>query len=139
MVHTFIEAEYESSGATIRIAMNALPAVVFLWRRKHFNLTNDQLKFWTNMAWTALGFILLLLISPSSAAVDRMALYWIPLQLLVWSRLPDAVGKAGQRNAVWVYGIVAYSAAVLFVWLFFADNVSGWLPYRWYPWVLLWQ
>ena len=91
------------------------------------------------MAWSALLFIVLLMVSPSSTAVDRVALYWIPLQLFVLSRLPDALGKKDCKNAVWVYAVVAYSAAVHFVWLFYADTAFAWEPYQFYPWVWLWQ
>ena len=139
LVTTYIEAEYESSGAAIRIAMNALPAVMFLWFRKHFSLLPSQIVFWTWMSLAALGFVVLLLVSPSSTAVDRIALYWIPLQLFVWSRLPDVLGRRGRRNPVWVTAVVGYSGAVFFVWLFFASHSFAWLPYQWYPWVLLWS
>jgi len=139
LVTTYVEAEYESSGAAIRVAMNVLPAVLFLWFRKRFCLPTSQTIFWTWMSLAALGFVVLLFVSPSSAAVDRVALYWIPLQLFVWSRLPVVLGRRGRRNPVWVTAIVGYSGAVYFVWLFFASHSFAWLPYQWYPWVLLWS
>jgi hypothetical protein len=135
----YIGAKYESSGAAIRIAMNALPALIFLLLGKRFQLPPHQRTFWTWMAWSALLFVVLLKVSPSSTAVDRVALYWIPLQLFVWSRLPNALGRQEGKNPVWVYAVVAYSAAVLFVWLVYADTAFAWLPYQFYPWVRLWQ
>ncbi len=138
LVQTYIVAEYDSSGAAIRIAMNALPAIIFLWCRKRFCLPPTQLAFWTWMSLAALGFIVLLIVSPSSTAVDRVALYWIPLQLFVWSRLPDVLGRFGKRNPVWVGAVISYCAAVQFTWLFFAEHAFAWLPYQFYPWVVLW-
>jgi hypothetical protein len=138
-VVNYFDAKYESSGAIIRVAMNALPAVLFLLMRKRFQLKPAQRTFWTWMAWGGLAFVLILYISPSSTAVDRVALYWIPLQLFVWSRLPDALGRPGATNAGWVYAVLGYSIAVYFVWLFFADNASSWLPYQFYPYVWLWK
>ena len=91
------------------------------------------------MAWGALAFVILLYISPSSTAVDRIALYWIPLQLFVWSRLPDALGRPGEANSGLVYAVVSYSTAVHFVWLSFAVHSVYWLPYQFYPWVWLWR
>jgi hypothetical protein len=135
----YLVAEYESSGAAIRIAMNALPAALFLLLRKRFQLPKAQRIFWTWMALGALMFVPLLYISPSSTAVDRVALYWIPLQLFVWSRVPDVMGRSGSVSAGWVYAVVGYSAAVYFVWLFFAANAHHWLPYQFYPWVWFWQ
>ena len=139
LLHTFIESEYGSSGAAIRVAMNTIPAIAFLMRRKNFHLAPEQFKFWTYMSYMALSFIVFLIISPSSAAVDRVALYSIPLQLFVLSRLPDAMGIPGRRNIFWVHAVVAYSTLILFVWLLFSDHAFAWLPYQFYPWVWLWQ
>ena len=138
LVSGYITDQYESSGAAIRVAMNALPAALFLLFRKRFRLPPAQRSFWTWMAWSALAFVVLLYVSPSSTAVDRVALYWIPLQLFVWSRIPDAMGRPAGANAVWVYAVVGYSAVVYFVWLFFATYAYLWLPYQFYPWVWLW-
>jgi len=135
---SYLEAEYQSSGAAIRIAMNAVPATLFLLLRKNFDLSPHMRMFWTWMAVGAIGFIGLLVVSSSSTAVDRVALYWIPLQLFVLSRLPDAIAKYGRPRDVWVKIVVAYSAAVMFVWLNFADNAFAWLPYQFYPWVAMW-
>ncbi len=139
LVAGYIDSQYESFGAAVRIAMNAVPAALFLLLRKRFQMPPAQRSFWTWMSLGALAFVLLLYVSPSSTAVDRVALYWIPLQLFVWSRIPDAMGRPGAANAVWVYSVVAYSAVVYFVWLFFATHSLYWLPYQFYPWVWLWQ
>jgi hypothetical protein len=139
LVSGYITDQYSSSGASIRIAMNALPAFVFIIFRKRFNLTGAQSVFWIWMSLSALIFIGLLFVSPSSTAVDRMALYWIPLQLYVWSRFPAAMAQNYKAQLPWVIGVLIYSFAVQFVWLFYADNRMGWLPYQFLPWVWLWE
>ncbi len=126
----YIEREYESQGAGVRVAMNALPGLLFLMFRRRFALLPQQQVFWTWMSWGALLFIVLLAVSPSSTAVDRLALYWIPLQLFVWSRLPNAIGQPHGPNAGWVWVVVGYSALVEFVWLVFGSFSYTWLPYR---------
>lgn len=136
---SYIEAQYESSGAAIRVVMNAVPAALFLWFRRRFVMAPADRTFWTWMSFGALAFVGLLVISPSSTAVDRVALYWIPLQLFVLSRLPDVLGRRNSQNTVWVRAVVVYCAAVLFVWLFFAAHAYAWLPYQFYPWVALWR
>jgi hypothetical protein len=139
LVSGYIGDQYESSGAAIRIAMNALPSALFLIFRRRFQLAPAQKSFWSWMAFASLAFVPLLMVSPSSTAVDRVALYWIPLQMFVWSRIPDAMGRPGVSTFGWVYAVVAYSAMVQFVWLFFATHSLYWLPYQFYPWVWLWQ
>lgn len=135
----YIEGEMQSSGAAIRVAMNAVPAALFLILRKRFQLSPEQRSFWSWMSWSALLLVVALKVSPSSTAVDRIALYWIPLQLFVLSRLPNALGRRDGKNALWVFSVVGYSAMVHFVWLFYADTAFAWLPYQFYPWVWLWQ
>jgi len=139
LINNYLLFEYDSTGAAIRVAMNAVPAVIFLMLRKRFHLSTEHRRFWTLMAYVALVFVFLLYVSPSSTAVDRIALYWIPLQLFVLSRIPDAVGQPGAQNAVWVIAVVAYSALVYFVWLYFAAFSYLWLPYQFYPWVWMWK
>ncbi len=139
LIGGYITVQYASSGAGIRVAMNALPAGLFLIFRERFDLTSVQRSFWVWMSVTALVFIVLLAVSPSSTAVDRVALYWIPLQLFVWSRLPQAMGHRAGTQRQWVAVVLVYAFAVQFVWLFYADHSYGWLPYQFYPWVWLWS
>jgi hypothetical protein len=139
LTSTYIEAQYDSSGAAVRVAMNAAPAVLFLSLRRRFAMPQANRAFWTWMSWGALTFVGLLAVSPSSTAVDRVAVYWIPVQLFVLSRLPDALGLRNGHINLWVCAVVGYSAAVLFVWLFFAVHAHGWVPYQFYPWVALWR
>jgi hypothetical protein len=103
-----------------------------------FKVTKSQEAFWTWISLAALTFIVLLATSPSSTAVDRVALYWIPLQLFVWSRLPQAMGRQVGTQRQWLAVVLAYSVAVQYVWLFHADHSWAWIPYKFYPWEWLW-
>ncbi len=130
LILNYIEAQYDSSGAAVRIAMNTLPASIFLLLNKRFKLCSIDSALWNGMAWLSMLQIPAYFLSPSSTAIDRISLYWIPLQLFVWSRLPDALGG----NSIWKFIITMvisiYSACSLLVWLFFADHSFAWLPYR---------
>lgn len=129
----YIDAEYQSQGALIRVTMNALPAVLFVVSHKRFELDQQSLQLWIVMALIAIGFVPLLYLSPSSTAVDRMALYFIPLQIFVLGRLPLAWSRSTHSYRVLVIAVILYSAAVLFVWLNFAAHSQYWLPYRVFP------
>lgn len=135
----YIEVELESSGAGVRLAMNAIPAVLFIVLKNRFRLDSKTRNFWVWMAWSTLLLIPLLIVSPSSAAIDRVALYWIPLQLQIYSRLPDVLGLPTRRNPLWATLIAAYSVFLMLGWLAFATFASFWLPYRFYPWEALWS
>jgi hypothetical protein len=136
----YIDAQMQSEGAALRLTMNALPAVLFLIFRRRFSMPEVDRTFWIWMSFGSLALVVMLLISSSaSTAVDRVALYWIPLQLFVFSRLPSAIGNKGTLDRFLVFGIVAYSGTVLFVWMMFAAHAPDWLPYQFYPWVAIWK
>jgi hypothetical protein len=69
-------------------------------------------------------------IPPSSTIVDRLALYLIPIQLLVFGNLPSALARQPAEARLISTAGIAYFAAVQFVWLNYADNASVWLPYQ---------
>jgi hypothetical protein len=66
---------------------------------------------------------------PSSTAVDRVSLYLMPLQLAVLVR----AALLGRSRLPGTVAVLAFSFAVQFVWLNFADNARYWVPYRIYP------
>lgn len=129
----YLEAQYQSQGALIRLLMNALPAALLLIWRKRFAFTPAEAPLWRWLALISLGLLAVLFVSPSSTAVDRIALYMLPLQLVVFAHLPDALGNPRSHNQKWVAAVVLYYALVQFVWLNFAVHSRGWLPYQFYP------
>lgn len=133
LIYGYIEKEYNSQGAAIRVTMTALPAIIFLIWRKRFYTSHSEGRLWTNIALLALAFVGFLILSPSSTAVDRMALYLIPLQIFVLSRLSDAFPEKGSGVGLICVGVIVYSAVIQFVWLNFAANAKDWLPYQFYP------
>lgn len=128
-VENYIEAEYSSEGAAIRIVMNLVPAFVFLMVGRRLGFSQGEYLIWRNFALAALALFVLLLVLPSSTAVDRVALYIIPLQIAVLSRVPGTLmGRGVGKSAV-----LLYSASVLFIWLNFAVHAEYWVPYQFYP------
>lgn len=129
LVGGYIEAEYQSEGAAIRVAMNLLSGGLLLLWPKRFELTQQQLRLWRAMAFTALACAVALVFLPSnSTAVDRIALYVIPLQIVVGSRLPATHLLSLSPSQLLVI-VLGFCLAVEFVWLNFATHASGWLPY----------
>jgi hypothetical protein len=133
LVTGYVEAEYESQGAAVRVAMNLTPAIIFLMLSKRFGLPPIETKLWRIFSWAALGSLLLLFLLASSTAVDRLALYLIPLQLFVLARVPYAFAQNGRPNGQIALAVILYSATVQFVWLNYAAHSAYWLPYKFYP------
>jgi EpsG family len=128
-VQGYIEAQYQSQGALIRVLLCLLPALVFLFNRRRFQLPADTQRIWTFMSLLAVAAAIGLFTIASSTAVDRLALYLIPLQIFVGSRIPDT-RIFSIAPASWNQLLIAFSLAVLLGWLLFAGHSQYWLPYR---------
>jgi len=126
----YVEAKYQSQGGMIRVIMNVVPAALFLMFRRRLAPDQQERKLWVLMALFAL--VCLPLVALASTAVDRVALYLIPLQLFVFARLPRLANSAGTRSPL-VLAIVGYYVAVLYVWLNFAVHSDYWVPYQFMP------
>ena len=128
-VQGYLEAEYQSQGALIRVALCLLPALLFLPNRRRFLLPPDIQRLWGLISLLAVAAAVGLATVASSTAVDRLALYLIPLQLFVGSRLPET-RLFGIPPHLWNQLLLLFSFAVLLGWLLFAAHAQYWLPYR---------
>jgi hypothetical protein len=130
---TYIAQQYDAQGAAVRVFMNIIPATIFLIFSKRFEMTRAQHVLWRNFSIGAFFTLGLLLLVASSTIADRLALYLIPLQVLVFSRLPYAFPRKGKPEPLLVLAVVAYSATVQFVWLTKAQHADSWIPYQFFP------
>jgi hypothetical protein len=126
----YVEAQYQSQGGLIRVLMNVVPAVLLILFRKRLAPDPQERKLWLWIAVFALAC--LPLVSLASTAVDRVALYLIPIQLFVFSRMPRLARSVKTRTPL-VVGVIGYYVAVLFVWLKFSTHAFAWLPYQVMP------
>jgi hypothetical protein len=130
LITNYVQSNYDSQGAGIRIAMNVVAGGLFLLLRKRLMLNDYQRTYWMLNAGLTFASVVALVNLSASSGVDRLALFLIPLQMVTLSRLPQALSGSLKPLPSVVFGIVAYSFAVQFVWLNFATNAQSWLPYR---------
>ena len=130
----YVDAKYASQGALTRVAMNIPAATFFLLARRRFGMSPESTKLWTNMSIAAFACLAMLAFTSASTAVDRLALYLIPLQIVVLSRIPAYFAKSNAEKLGLTALIVALSAVIQFVWLNYAQHVEYWLPYNNYLW-----
>ena len=126
LVRNYIDARYGSEGAAIRVAMNVIPSMMFIIWNRRFGLEDYQRRFWMLVAWAAVACVPALWLVPSTTAVDRIALYLIPIQLMVLSRVNILIRNDMATRVV----LVTYSFAVLFTWLNYAGHSFAWIPYQ---------
>ncbi len=130
LIQTYTDANIQSQGALIRLCMNAVPAIIFLIYRNRLALAPSEKKLWSLFSFIAIITFVAFFVTNLSTALDRMALYIIPLQLYVFAHIPDALGNYGSRNQSIIFWILLYYALAMFVWLNFANHSKFWLPYN---------
>jgi len=118
-----------SQGGAIRVAMNAVPAALFLLFRNRFQMSREQHRLWF---WiSVLSLICMPLVLQAPTAVDRVALYFMPIQLVVFSHF--ALLFHPHNRPYLRLGILAGYGLVQFVWLNYAFHAHAWVPYRFWP------
>jgi hypothetical protein len=117
----------ESSGAVIRVAMNVASSIVFLYFRKLWAERYSDSGLW--MIFSVTTLIMFPLAFVSSTFVDRMALYLLPMQVVILSRVPILITSTYNRT-LFILSVLFLYIGVLFVWLNFGQFSSHWLPYQ---------
>ena len=117
----------ESSGAVIRVGMNVASSIVFLYFRKLWAKRYSDSGLW--MIFSVTTLIMFPLAFVSSTFVDRMALYLLPMQVVILSRIPILITSTYNRT-LFILSVLFLYIGVLFVWLNFGQFSSHWLPYQ---------
>ena len=127
-LHVYQNKYMTSAGGLTRILVTALAGLVFLiFIRQYKRLFKD----WDLLLYLAIiSLILVPLVKISTTAVDRMAIYMLPFQIMVFSRLP-VIFRATKMEMPVSLGIVGSYATFLYVWLHYSLIAHEcWLPYR---------
>ncbi|NHQ59221.1 EpsG family protein [Chlorobium sp. BLA1] len=129
LVHFYITdtGGMESSGAFIRVMMNVISASVFIYFRKAWAERYDDGKLW--LIFSVVSIVMLPLTIVISTTIDRMALYFLPMQLVILSRTPSLI-KSTYVRTLFILSVLFLYIGALFVWLNFGTHSSNWLPYQ---------
>lgn len=126
----YIETEYGSSGALIRVLMGAIPAIFVLLFRKRFVAEPQRRTTWLLIGLANLALLGGLAISPSSTAVDRAALYFSIIQLAAFGQFRDLAAVSGRSMVLVRLGLIVVAGCVQMVWLVLAVHSEYWVPYK---------
>ena len=121
--------DYSPQGAFIRLFLTTIFAILFLYLRNSFDLPDSSNRIWTVMSIFTLLASTCLLLGILPVIVDRLALYLLPLQLVVASHLPEA-RFLGFSSSTINSSLVVFSFFFLYIWLNYATNVRAWIPYQ---------
>ena len=118
---------HQSEGAVIRVVMSTFAGIIFFIFRKRFKRTFHDENLW--LIFSLVSIALLPLAFSYSTFIDRIAIFFIPLQLVIFSRVPMLIYSTYYRTIFIVATITLY-VCVLFVWLNFAKHAYLWVPYK---------
>ncbi|WP_162184732.1 EpsG family protein [Sphingomonas hengshuiensis] len=126
----YLQSEYDSSGALVRVAMNVAPSILLLacWRR--FPITGPARIVWLALALANIAALIALWLSPSSSAVDRLSLYFAPIQIVACGTIRDLLPMRRAAAYPIRMAVIAAAALVQTAWLLLADNAFAWVPYH---------
>ena len=130
MVANYIDYELNSRGALIRLIMLIPPAFIFLKFKDRFSFSSTENQIFLILSYASFLFLFLALtvFASNTTAIDRLGLYFITLQIIIFSHFPSIFQP---RNQIFVIILILlYYALTMFVWLSFATNAGSWLPYR---------
>ncbi|MFM5907003.1 MAG: EpsG family protein [Novosphingobium sp.] len=127
----YVDADFESSGAATRVAMGAVPALFLLVFRKGFNPLPEVRAFWFLIAVSNMLSVAALVLTASSTAVDRIALFFSVVQMAAFGEFRRMIGGGPGTAQLIRLLLIAVAVAIQFVWLTMADNSNFWVPYRW--------
>lgn len=126
----YIQAEYDSAGATARVLMSAIPGALVLLRFRHFGLGLRTRTVWISMAVASVIALGALVVSPSSTAVDRAALFFSPIQMAVFGEFRSLSNLSNRAPLIYRAALIVLAAFVQVVWLVYATNAPFWVPYH---------
>jgi len=126
----YVREQLSAAGAAIRVLMDVVPAALVLVFGRRFFWTTEERAVWRTYAILCIGAGAALPFIHSSAIIDRLAIYLIPMQIFVYARIGYCFGLVRRGWMMWTLAVIVYSAAVMFVWLNYAVNAFAWLPYH---------
>tara|TARA_Y100000590_G_scaffold470452_1_gene665126 strand:+ start:7349 stop:8293 length:945 start_codon:yes stop_codon:yes gene_type:complete len=123
------ERHLYSSGTLFRVILNIIPAIIFIIYGKR--MTNNIIERKIYLFMSLVSIASLFFVNYASTGVDRIMLYFIPLQLFVFSNL-SLISKNNSLIFPINLIVISFYTLVLYVWLNYALFSNKWVPYQTY-------
>lgn len=120
---------YLSGGAIYRLFLNLIPSIIFIVFYNKFKIVIYS-NFWLLVSIINIFLFILLMTNPElSTFIDRVGLYLLPIQILVFANLQCIVNNAKilfRLNLL----TISYYFLILTLWLNFSYHKTYWVPYK---------
>tara|TARA_B100000029_G_C17507247_1_gene934931 strand:+ start:177 stop:1436 length:1260 start_codon:yes stop_codon:yes gene_type:complete len=128
-LHSTISESSQASvayGSAIRSYMNIPAFILFYFFYKKFEIFNDR----RLLLIASIVSIILIVFTPyASTLLDRLGLYFILFQILIYSRIPLFFKDIHLKN-LYVYGVTIFYLIVFIVWFNYSNSSVAWKPYK---------
>ena len=116
-----------SKGAVYRYGINAIPALILILYGH--NLRHNIIELRTMYLFSLATFLGLILMSISPTAIDRIGLFFTPLQLFVYSNLNLIFKKKLILRISYLVVFTLY-IYIYYIWLNHSLYRGSWIPYN---------
>lgn len=126
----YVANEYDSGGTLTRLLMSLIPSALLLLRWRNFGMSERVRSVWISIAIANFAALAALGVFSSSTAVDRIALFFSPIQIAVMGEFGSLVPLNARFIIPTRLALIAVAAAVQMIWLVFATHAEFWVPYQ---------
>ena len=116
-----------SSGAIMHVSLNAIPGAIYLFFVRKWNRVlgeSDLLLF-----FSILSILSVFAVSVSSTAIDRLSLYFSPVQMMVYGNLPNLFSNRVTKASLYLF-ISFIHLIIMILWFNYAGHVESYLHYE---------
>ena len=118
--------EIKSYFSYLRVVYILLPSLILLTFKKSFFIYKDYLFL---NKYSIFSLILLPAMVLNVTIANRLSFYFLPLSIIILSRLPMIFSTLKIRNSLIVI-IHLITLCYFTFFIFYANNINGWIPYN---------
>ena len=118
--------EVTSSGSIYRIPIILIPSLLILYMFDFNKISNNLIIY---KYYSAYAILILPMYFLSSTLIDRLYLFFYPLLAFFINHFINSLKDSKNKIIIKII-ILIISFLLLYIWLYFADNRSGWIPFK---------
>jgi hypothetical protein len=119
-----------SKGAFMRILLCLITAIIFFRFNSNPNFEIKNKKLFYIQSYFVLAFTISLIFFPNlSTLIDRLAIYFIPFQLIIISNFLNIFSQKDSSRLIVFFLISLTYLSILLIWVYLGEYSHWWYPY----------
>ena len=117
---------FASTGVYYRLLVNLIPSIIFILFYKNFILNKREKNVY--LTFSLLTILAIPIASLGTTFIDRIFIYFYPLQIYVFSNYNFFFTK--RTFIYYIYGIFSFYFIILYVYFVYGLYSIEWIPYN---------